>query len=88
MGHISVAAHVRGNVRVFVVRDNGKGMTADQVDHLMGAGSGSVGLSNVYRRIQAIYGEHYGVSVESVPDRGTTVTVRLPMDAAKEEEAG
>jgi two-component system sensor histidine kinase YesM len=87
-GRISVSAWFDGNERVFVVRDNGKGMTAEQIGYLAGPGGGSVGLSNVYRRIQAIYGEHYGVSVESVPGEGTTVTVRLPMDAAEEAAAG
>jgi two-component system sensor histidine kinase YesM len=87
-GRISVSAYIDGNERVFVVRDNGRGMTAEQIEYLAGPGGGSVGLSNVYRRIQAIYGERYGVSVESAPGEGTTVTVRLPMDAAKGAEAG
>jgi len=63
-------------------------MTAEQIGYLAGSGGGSVGFSNVYRRIQAIYGERYGVSVDSVPGEGTTVTVRLPMDRAKEAAAG
>jgi len=87
-GRILVSAYIDGNDRVFVVRDNGRGMTAEQIGYLAGSGGGSVGFSNVYRRIQAIYGERYGVSVDSVPGEGTTVTVRLPMDRAKEAAAG
>ena len=33
---------------------------------------------NVHKRLQYSFGEAYGLSIESEPDIGTTVTIRLP----------
>lgn len=33
---------------------------------------------NVHKRLQYNFGEAYGLSIESEPDIGTTVTIRLP----------
>ena len=40
-------------------------------------GSG-VGLINVHRRIQLIFGLKYGLRIESEPDEGTIVTIHIP----------
>ena len=40
-------------------------------------GSG-VGLVNVNNRIQILFGKEYGLAIESEPDEGTTVSIRLP----------
>lgn len=40
-------------------------------------GSG-VGLINVHTRIQLMFGEQYGLRVESEADEGTSVTIHLP----------
>lgn len=37
------------------------------------------GLKNVHQRIVLQFGERYGVSVESEPEEGTTVEIRLPL---------
>jgi two-component system sensor histidine kinase YesM len=87
-GKLSIKCYIEHHVRVFIVQDNGKGMTRDQVERLMNQNGGSVGLNNVYRRIQAIYGENYGVTVQSAPGEGTIVTVRMPLEIVKREEAG
>lgn len=42
------------------------------------AKSGSFGLSSIHRRLRILYGEPYGVTVESRPDAFTTVTVTIP----------
>ena len=41
-------------------------------------GESGIGLKNVNERIQLTYGPAYGLSIESVEDEGTTITVRLP----------
>jgi two-component system sensor histidine kinase YesM len=44
-----------------------------------GARTGSgIGLANVHRRIRMHYGEDYGLHVESGPDAGTRVVIRIP----------
>ena len=40
-------------------------------------GSG-VGVINVHSRIRLMFGEKYGLSIESEPDEGTRVTIRIP----------
>ncbi len=39
----------------------------------------NIGLYNVHRRLQLYYGEPYGIDIESRPDRGTEVTIRIPL---------
>ncbi len=60
------------------VSDDGSGMDEDQAaDALDGRGEG-IGLSNVHGRLQATFGEEYGLRVESEPGRGTTVILCVP----------
>jgi two-component system sensor histidine kinase YesM len=38
-----------------------------------------VGLSNVHRRLELLYGEPYGLTIESQPGEGTIIRVRIPL---------
>ena len=66
------------------VTDNGMGMRHEDVENILkdnqkGPKHGSgVGLINVHTRIQLMFGNKYGLIVESEPDEGTTVTIHLP----------
>jgi two-component system, LytTR family, sensor kinase len=42
------------------------------------SGSESVGLANVDARLRQVYGDAYGLVVETAVDAGTKVTFRLP----------
>jgi two-component system sensor histidine kinase YesM len=68
------------------VMDDGIGMERDRVAELLankqrfkpsGKGTGN-GVFNVHERIRLLYGEPYGVSVDSTPQIGTQVVVFLP----------
>ena len=79
---------------MITVRDNGRGMdekTIRQVrerldqpgpeeddDHY------SIGLSNVHQRIRILFGEPYGLTVDSRPGIGTDVSITMP--ARRKEE--
>ena len=39
-----------------------------------------IGLPNVDRRLKLVYGEEYGLSIESEPGQYTRVTIRLPLE--------
>ncbi len=70
-----------------VVRDDGVGMPPERVAELLRpraegerrTGRRGVGLANVTERLRRLYGDGYGLRIESAPGRGTTVHLRLPM---------
>ena len=90
-GEIKVTGTLKdGNVTLSVA-DNGVGMSEEEVSlvltdsnriHKHGSG---VGLVNVNNRIQILFGKEYGLLVESEPDEGTTVSVRIPAVPYTEE---
>ncbi len=61
---------------LFIIKDNGCGMTCTQPDQ----GSGHVGLSNVHRRLSLLYGENYTFEISSAPGEGTCVRIRIPLE--------
>ena len=59
-----------------------------QVQQLMAlCRSRGIGVKNVNDRIKITFGESYGLSIESEPDMGTTVTVRIPRKEVESYEA-
>ena len=70
---------------IIQVSDNGLGMTEEQVKSLFShevqvtskKGSG-IGVKNVNERIKLYFGENYGLTIDSEPDEGTTITILLP----------
>lgn len=66
------------------VKDNGPGMTEEKVREILegkvkssSSGSG-IGVKNVNQRIQLYFGEEYGLLIQSEPDEGTEMILRLP----------
>ena len=39
-----------------------------------------IGIANVHKRLQLIYGRQYGLTVESEPGKFTRVTVHIPRE--------
>lgn len=83
-GEITVTGRLAGGNLILAVTDNGMGMTSEEAElvltdservHKHGSG---VGLVNVNNRIQILFGKEYGLAIESEPDEGTTVSIRLP----------
>ena len=64
--------------RYFSVRDNGQGMSSERIAEIMAGKGSSVGMRNVHRRLKLMYGEEYGIEVQSHPGRGTTILICLP----------
>lgn len=84
-GEIILDVFCRGEELYFTVKDNGLGMTEEQVESLFTGqahstskkGSG-IGVKNVNERIKLYFGEAYGLIINSEPDEGTTITIHLP----------
>lgn len=80
-GHIIIRIYGDGEDIVFEVEDNGTGMTPEQCRSILlkepGDNSG-IGIKNVNDRIRIYFGEKYGLWIESEPDEGTRVIIRMP----------
>lgn len=69
------------------IKDNGAGISPDQLtlireqlDDKEGAEMKSIGLRNVHQRLRLRYDHGYGLSIQSVPDQETIVTVLIPVE--------
>ena len=94
-GEIRIHACRAGDDVLIEVSDNGPGMPEEMVERLLkpnaptaaaGAKGSGIGFRNVHQRIQLTFGPDYGLSIDSEPDSGTAVTIRLPAldeDAAR-----
>ncbi len=90
-GEIRVRGYEQDGDIYIEVSDNGYGMPEDYVERILTTenpvkkkGSG-VGILNVHNRLKLLFGEKYGVSIKSVLDEGTTVTLHLPSISYTEE---
>ncbi|UGY90831.1 sensor histidine kinase [Streptomyces gobiensis] len=80
-GHISVSGFGEGPLCVIEIEDDGVGMEPDLARAIL-AGAGppakGVGLANVDQRLRAVYGPEHGLLIETAPDGGTKVVIRVP----------
>ncbi|WP_239614813.1 sensor histidine kinase [Cohnella mopanensis] len=91
-GHLSVNGSIDANGDIcFRVSDSGRGICEELLETIKAklnredseraensvAGK-SIGLSNINNRIKLLFGEDYGVEIESRIGQGTTVFVKIP----------
>ena len=80
-GEIKVDIYSEGEDVIFSVSDNGVGMTKEQCEDILkkdGPGrTGGIGIKNVNDRVKIYFGDKYGINIESEPDVGTKVTIRM-----------
>jgi len=74
-----------------IISDNGAGMSIDQLEAIRSSlddtqGDHShIGLQNVHKRIRYLFGDRYGLNVDSREGAGTVVRIVLPYaDTGKE----
>lgn len=86
-GKISIKIFYRGDNVMIEVSDNGQGISREKLRELLekleknDTSSGkSIGLTNVNKRIKMYHGEQYGLNVETVMGRGTTIRIVLPRE--------
>ena len=77
-----------------IVADNGKGISSEECEKLNARmmdsdafrnSSESIGMVNVNQRIRLFYGSKYGIHVKSQQDRGTEITITLPVRTISED---
>ncbi len=80
-GSGTVTLRIKNIEKCFMIEieDDGAGMTEEQLQNIMSesrAGGNGVGLANINRRLQMLYGTR--LSIQSRPEEGTKVIVTLP----------
>jgi signal transduction histidine kinase len=83
-GRVLVTTEYRNNQVEVAIRDNGRGMSGEELDHIFDPGFRvqgsrvSTGNWSLFSTRQIIY-EHGGdISIDSAPGVGTTVRILLP----------
>lgn len=73
IGHIDILGIKQDNQIIFEIKDDGVGMNINAEIKT------GYGIVNVQERIKLYYGDEYGANFESVLDKGTKVTINLPV---------
>ncbi len=86
---VVIGAYETEDSFVVTVKDNGSGMDMERLEELRSKlqtkrlteikdGKGGIGVLNVHRRIQLVFGEQYGLLIDSKSGEGTTISMRMP----------
>jgi len=79
---------------VIAVTDNGIGMEKEKLRQVLDAarsgdgGGGHVGIRNLYKRLELYYHGMASLRIDSAPEAGTTVEIRIPLRLLSGEEDG
>ncbi len=83
---LNLSAQREGSDLKVTVVDNGIGISEEHLERIKCAveesdcsQSKSIGLKNIHQRLKLYYGEHYGISIESSLNIGTSITVTIPL---------
>lgn len=86
-GLIKINVFTQNNVLYVTVTDNGIGITPDNIEKILSDTSritknnmNGIGLPNVDRRLKLVYGNDYGLTIESEWDQYTKITISLPLE--------
>ncbi|MCR5031362.1 MAG: sensor histidine kinase [Lachnospiraceae bacterium] len=86
--HISITADYAPPYAVFCISDTGMGMPKETLDQLKthlftdsdtSTETSGVGVTNIAKRLKLKYGEPLQFEIDSVPDKGTTITIHIPL---------
>lgn len=78
-GLICIKGWKDGDKIYISVTDNGVGMDEEKAANIITQHSKGYGMRNVNERIHLFYGDYYGLSVYSEVNKGTTITVCIPV---------
>lgn len=91
-GQISVCVSADEENLHIIIRDNGKGMTEEELEQVRKKLQAenpelkaSIGLYNINERIKLCYGKEHGIRIESVLSKGTDIFIDLPLSLAEQE---
>ena len=92
---IVIGSNIKNGFLEIWVQDNGVGMHAEDIyERLKQAPDGvlskkaSIGIENINARVKLLFGDAYGVRVESKINKGSKVTLYLPYEEHEEDSNG
>ncbi len=79
-GRVDIVAEDRDREALISVEDDGLGEEPERMRRVLAgqSESDSIGLGNVDARLRSVFGDEYGLEVETAPGAGTKVTLRVP----------
>ncbi|NLP46988.1 MAG: histidine kinase [Epulopiscium sp.] len=85
-GIIKISAQEQHNNFIITIEDNGIGISKENLKTLFQSNKNylhkgsvhSIGLNNVQDRIQYLYGNSYGLTIQSIENKGTTIQISIP----------
>lgn len=87
-GMISLTIRLEEGRLSLAVSDNGSGMdreTLERVNAGLASSGKSIGLANVYKRLQLLYGNRCTFAIESGPSAGTKISLSFPAEVVPEQ---
>ena len=80
VGHLTITASDRGSDAEICIEDDGIGTDPQQIRQILDGAhaSDSIGLGNVDARLRQVYGDEFGLVVETAEGAGTKVSFRVP----------
>lgn len=79
-GLLKITGWIDGDLRYYSIEDNGSGIELEKLTEINTNNSASIGINNVNNRIKLVYGNDYGVHIESVLGLGTKIIICLPLN--------
>lgn len=89
-GKININCYKKYNILYLSVKDNGFGITESKIEEIKKSFTdpevyNGVGIKNVYQRLKIYYGNNADVTIESLLDIGTNITLVIPLGDNKNE---
>lgn len=84
---LSITAECEQETVCITVMDNGIGIESEKLKQIFSSETEGIGLQNVSRRLKGIYGDRYGLHLESAIGKGTCAMIRIPREREVSEHA-
>lgn len=90
-GIIALRGEKSGQDIELTLIDNGEGLRGKKIDLSVESeankrGITGIGLSNIHRRIQMLYGPAYGLKVDTDVEMGFRISLRIPAEMSEEQD--
>lgn len=85
-GTIQIFMKQKGDSLEIKIADDGIGMDCRKAEQKKEHFSG-IGIQNVQDRLKLLYGEEYGICIESTEQEGTAVTIKIPVRRKENDES-